>query len=419
MRAIQATITAAVLLGTLLAALSAPAQIRWQSDLQQAKQVAAQTNRLVLLHFGADWCGPCRELERTVFADRSLGPAIERNFVPVKLNVDHNKQLAQLYQVAGIPADVIITPDGRVVHTSGSPRTASAYAGMLNQVAASARPSVPQAYAQRGIPAHPASRATASTPTGFTGQPRMTQSPGVQTSPYATIGNTPQTPPAGPTNVGARAWSPNTNTHQVARPPAAPVVDRWGGAASGNANTPPRNDGGWAGARSPQPPIARTQPQPPANRAAWQPSAPSYGNQVTTPRPATTAPQQTRQNLPWALDGFCPVSLVQQRRWFAGDKRWGAIHEGQTYLFASEAAQKTFLASPFQYAPVMSGYDPVLMIDRNQKIAGRREYGVYFKGQIYLFSDEGTLQHFSRGPQRYVRAPQQTAQQPGLRAPGR
>lgn len=128
--------------------------------------------------------------------------------------------------------------------------------------------------------------------------------------------------------------------------------------------------------------------------------------------PAATKLTQTAEVGSFVLDGYCAVSLFDQqdlhpsqRRWIKGNKRWGARHEGQVYLFAGPDEQRKFLANPNRYAPVLQGFDPVMVLDRQQKVPGKRKHGVYFDGRIYLFANEDTLKHFSTNPDRYKDIP--------------
>jgi protein disulfide-isomerase len=101
------------------------------------------------------------------------------------------------------------------------------------------------------------------------------------------------------------------------------------------------------------------------------------------------------------MEGYCPVTLVQQQQWVQGDRQWGAIHEGRLYLFAGQQQQQQFLSAYGQYAPMLAGHDPVKFLDDGLLVEGRRAHGVFYRDEIYLFADEASLQTFWSAPERY------------------
>jgi thiol-disulfide isomerase/thioredoxin len=112
---------------------------RWETDLAVAKQHAADTDRLVLIHLGAPWCVPCQNLERTVFNRPGFGAALVPDYVCVKLNADYHPGLSKTYGVKTIPADVVITPTGALVQVTNSPPTITQYTSLLTRTAQNAR----------------------------------------------------------------------------------------------------------------------------------------------------------------------------------------------------------------------------------------------------------------------------------------
>ena len=61
------------------------------------------TDKLIVVDFYADWCGPCRMMAPT-FANL----ANEFDAVFVKVNVDECSEIAEEYEVSGIPHFVLI-----------------------------------------------------------------------------------------------------------------------------------------------------------------------------------------------------------------------------------------------------------------------------------------------------------------------
>lgn len=181
----------------------------------------------------------------------------------------------------------------------------------------------------------------------------------------------------------------------------------------------------------PAPSIASSPPttwQSPVSQAAPPPTQPSQPQ--VAPRPAAGPPSfapgqlvPASQAPPVAMDGFCPVSLVEtvsrdphdRAAWKKGNPKFGAIHRGRTYMFTSAEQQQKFLANPDAYAPVLSGCDPVAFAERGELLDGKRAYGLITPDKrIYLFADEGALRKFNQSPGSYAA----TAQQAMLRNDG-
>jgi thiol-disulfide isomerase/thioredoxin/YHS domain-containing protein len=378
----------------------------WQPNLEAAQQLAARTNRLVLIHFWAPWCQPCMRLEREVFSQAETGRALEPNFVLVKINSDDAPGTTRMYGVSSLPTDVIIQPNGRLVSQFQSPPTANQYVAQLNQAAAGhrelARKSSPQissnAPAIGGI-APPAAAApmagpgmapAVSTPYPATAAAQAPPTPNA-TAPYDRYAEYFQ-PPNGATVAQPAAAQAPMNQAPLNQAPMgqAPAVQT--AAAQPYANQPPQQ------AMAPPQGAAAVQASqyaPGAGQGAYNAHA-SYQHQPPLPQLPPGCP-------PLGLDGNCPVTLVERMQWSVGDRAWGAVHRGRTYLFMGPAEREKFLANPDLYSPVLSGLDPVLAMDNQMVVAGRREYGVFGADRrIYLFADEASLKRFEANPKRYA-----------------
>jgi YHS domain-containing protein/thioredoxin-related protein len=354
---------ASCLVWSVAGAAFAQDQIHWQPDLETAQRTAAQSKRLVLIHFWAPWCKPCRQLEQSVFSQPETGKALEQNFVMVKLNADDSPATTRMYYVSSLPTDVIITPDGRLVASLPSPPTSTQYIAQMNQAAEG----------HRRLAAGGPGAGVNPTPHGA--NPYMAQ---------AAAATTASVPAASSTAAGVVGQQPAAAQAPLAAQPAA-------------GTTPPLSANIIPAAQPDVPAYAAAagQPQPPVV------SPPGAGVQkaVAASMPPTNLPPGSP---PLGLDGCCPVTLVEQRRWAKGDAQWGAIHRGRTYLFASSEAQHRFLANPDAYSPVAEGNDPVLALDNRQFVSGNRQLGVFFEKRVYLFSSEETLRRFEQNPKRYA-----------------
>jgi len=94
-----------------LAYAARPAGIVWHKDLGAAREQARQTGKPMMLDFVADWCQPCKEMERSFWPKPEV-VALSEKFVCVSVNFDKRGPELSQYRVDRIPAVVFTDPWG-------------------------------------------------------------------------------------------------------------------------------------------------------------------------------------------------------------------------------------------------------------------------------------------------------------------
>ncbi len=146
----QAPVASPAAVGQLPTPLPTPRQVSSPSEGSVAPAIALETlqgdevsladyrGRVVLVHFWATWCGPCRyeipELSRArdelsdlgfeILAvnvgegDEAVTPFVESMEMAFPVLLDRDMRVAQSYAVRGIPTSVLVDQDGvvRMVH---------------------------------------------------------------------------------------------------------------------------------------------------------------------------------------------------------------------------------------------------------------------------------------------------------------
>jgi len=108
-------------------------QILWVDNFQVAKQLAAANNKLILIDFWAEWCGPCKLMESDLWKLPEVVSA-SRNFIPVKINTDYDPSTASDYGVKGIPMVALVTCTGELIWSNVGYRHPSDYVAILKSV---------------------------------------------------------------------------------------------------------------------------------------------------------------------------------------------------------------------------------------------------------------------------------------------
>lgn len=97
--------------------------VRWTAP-DRAVATARASGKPILYDFTAEWCAPCKMLDRDGWADARIASLVNDSFVPARI-VDRTREdgknapwidaLQQRYRVNAFPTLVVAAPDGREI----------------------------------------------------------------------------------------------------------------------------------------------------------------------------------------------------------------------------------------------------------------------------------------------------------------
>ncbi|MDR1963757.1 MAG: DUF255 domain-containing protein [Planctomycetaceae bacterium] len=406
--------------------VAAQNEIVWESDFEQAVIRAKTLNRPLFLHFYGDNCPPCKLMESNVFTDGQVVGTMNRFFVALKIKVSEQPQLAKKYAIQVIPTDLVLAPDGQLIHRRqggiATERFVEYLRFLLSSVHKEAVQSIPtptlnrqqtpesphlvsqstfQSSTPQTVPSQqPAMPNVASIPKAeqidqplrdpFTKQPVVSPQPvSVQTVPVLTVpvqtvsAQQPipvQTAPA--LTVAAQTVAVNQTPSERANPVRV-------------TENRPEEEKGILPKTTETAFVVPTHKEPIVVPSVSSASSVGFSG---NPDEMTT----TMVEVPLGLEGYCPVLLSTEERWIPGNPAYYTMYRGHVFRFSSEEAMAEFMKSPAHYAPVAMGEDIVQMVDRNKKVYGNRKFGAWFQGRVFLFSSQDSLDAFAARPEYYT-----------------
>jgi thiol:disulfide interchange protein len=116
--------------------------IVWHRDVRRALEVARAEGKLVVVDVYTDWCGWCKKMDRTIYADPSI-VALSRQEIFVKVNAEDGEQgqhFAEQMRVNGYPTTIILDSRGKVLNIAqGYIETPRAFGDLLREARTQAK----------------------------------------------------------------------------------------------------------------------------------------------------------------------------------------------------------------------------------------------------------------------------------------
>ncbi len=123
---------------------------------------------------------------------------------------------------------------------------------------------------------------------------------------------------------------------------------------------------------------------------------------VTTFSMANTVQAQESRVKNLGLEGYCPVCLIEARKWVRGKPDYQITYDGKAYQFPSESEKQRFEADPAKYVPALGGDCTVCYAKAGKRIPGNIRHGTIYKNRAFFFTSDREKEEFLSDPSRYA-----------------
>ncbi len=115
-------------------------EVRWRYDYPAARKEAQEKSLPLVIDFGTKNCFWCKKLDETTLRDPQVVTTINERFVPLRIDAEQERQLAQFLRISSYPTVVLASPDGRILGTLEGYQEANPFHEHLHRALASMTP---------------------------------------------------------------------------------------------------------------------------------------------------------------------------------------------------------------------------------------------------------------------------------------
>jgi len=85
-------------------------------NLEEAKKLAKQENKLIFIDLYTTWCGPCKLMKKNTFPDAELGALFNKNFISLYIDAEKEGiELAKKFKIVNYPSFLFLDENGELV----------------------------------------------------------------------------------------------------------------------------------------------------------------------------------------------------------------------------------------------------------------------------------------------------------------
>lgn len=86
---------------------------KWLQSFDDAKLAALENGLPIVLHFEADWCGACRQMDSSVMNQAIVLKHLGRSLIGVRVDADRDPGLISQFGISSLPTEVVLGDSGK------------------------------------------------------------------------------------------------------------------------------------------------------------------------------------------------------------------------------------------------------------------------------------------------------------------
>lgn len=109
------------------------AKLFFDGTYESAKAKAGSEGKLFLVDFYANWCTPCKWMDKTTFRNEQVVSLLNENYVSLKIDIDQTEgyNLKEKYEITMLPTILIFNSQGKMVERIEKTMTAESLGAVL------------------------------------------------------------------------------------------------------------------------------------------------------------------------------------------------------------------------------------------------------------------------------------------------
>lgn len=103
--------------------------------LKKVFKKAQKKNKPIFVDVYADWCGPCKMMDKEVFSRKDVAEFMNDNFINFKMDIDNETFIYEKfeYDITKLPTLLFLTPEGKLIKKFVGSTTGSSLLSMARK----------------------------------------------------------------------------------------------------------------------------------------------------------------------------------------------------------------------------------------------------------------------------------------------